>query len=379
MKIAFMIPTFYPVVGGAQTNCYSLAKELIKLGHKVSVFCYGDNDTMRVVDGIDVYNCKLKKSFSYYLKFYGTLDKILLQDFDVVHIHGFGFYQQDKIVKRISKEKPKTKIVCTPHGPFMALKYGLLGKTYKTLYTPFVKKMAGRCDRIIQVNPSQYIWMREEYDIHQKIIRLVPNGVDDNLFEFIQSKTVDIYRDKHNLKDKYVLTYIGRVQPYKGIETVIRVLHKLPDNVVFVVIGKDAGNMDELKQLAKKLGVEDKVIFTGYVEEEEKLCLLEISKIYVFPSEWEAFGIGTLEAMAKGNAIVSSRTEGGEYLVKRSNGNLFNYKDEKQLEFSIMNIINDEGQRMEMSINNIKKAKMFRWSKIVRELEEVYDNIENDA
>jgi glycosyltransferase involved in cell wall biosynthesis len=72
--------------------------------------------------------------------------------------------------------------------------------------------------------------------------------------------------------------------------------------------------------------VDKNVIFTGEIDEHEKYEILDISEIFVFPSAWEAFGIVLLEAMAYKNSIISTKTEGGNYLIKPGeNGYLYDF------------------------------------------------------
>lgn len=371
MKIAFIIPTFYPVIGGAQNNCYFLAKELIK-NHEVSVFCSDKTNKVENIDGIDVFRFKETFRYKYYFAFYPSLKRILKRKFDIIHIHGLGFIQQDMVIRKIKKHSSKTKLICTPHGPFMALSYGIIGRVYKKIYTPIIKRVIKKYDRVIQVNPFQYTWMKREYGIPRYKIKLLPNGISENLFKKVTLKEKKRITKKYNLKDKFIISYIGRIQKYKGLDQIIKVLPKLKDVVILIGVGKDVGDTNRLKELARKLNVNKRVLFTGFINEKEKLGLLELSKIFVFPSEWEAFGIGTLEAMAKGNAIISTRTEGGRYLIQEDNGDLFDYGNIKELETKLKSLILNEKRRKRIGVNNIKKAKMFKWSKIAKGLEEIY-------
>ena len=377
MRIAFMIPTFHPVVGGAQNNCYHLARELAKK-HDVSVYCSGNKDETETVENIKVFRCKVTASYSYYLTLYPSLKKILDQKFDIIHIHGFGFVQQDDVIKRIKRKYPNTKLVCTPHGPFMALKYNFFKTMLKKAYTKVVKKVVKEIDIIIKVNPYQDDWMMSEYDIPKSKIRLLPNGIPNETFERIDFATVDKVCKKYGLTNKFVLTYVGRIQKYKGLDQMIKLLPKMKKDVVFVIIGKDGGDQTRLQNLAKELKVEKRVIFTGFIEEEEKLSLLEKARIFIFPSEWEAFGIGTLEAMAKGAAIISTKTEGGKYLIGINNGRLFDYGDIDGLKKQLDKLIYNTKERIRIGAINIKKAKEFRWEEIVKELEQIYNKLHTE-
>jgi len=177
---------------------------------------------------------------------------------------------------------------------------------------------------------------------------------------------------KYNLKNKFVISYLGRIQKYKGLEQVIKIMPKLNKNVAFLCMGKDAGDLNRLKNLANKLNVNDRIIFTGEISDNEVLAGLNSSKIFILPSEWEAFGISILQAMAQGNAIISTNTEGGRFLVKKENGFLYNYGDLKDLENKIKVLIADKKPLIKISKINKEKAKQFLWNNISKDLEKVY-------
>jgi len=380
MRIGFLITYFYPQTGGAENNCYYLAKELAKK-HEVHVFCSGKEDSEEKISGIRVHRSKEIFRFRYYMGFYpGIIDKLLKYDLDVLHLHGFGFIQHDIAVKKIKQVKPNTKIVCTPHGPFMALdKYNPVASLLKKMYMPIIKKSLKQYDAIIEVNPYQDDWIVRDYGVAKNKIKFVPNGITNELFSKVNREEVKKVEKKYNLGGKFILSYLGRIQKYKGLDQVIRILpelKKINKDVLFIGIGKNADDLDRLNKLASELKVGDNVLFTGQVDEKEKLALLDLSEIFVFPSEWEAFGIGMLEAMARGNAAVSSKTEGGKYLIKDGvNGFLFDYKNEKELFDKLKKIVENTKLREKMQKENVNKSKEFLWSKIVDKLEAVYNKL----
>ena len=113
-------------------------------------------------------------------------------------------------------------------------------------------------------------------------------------------------------------------------------------------------------------------IFTGEVSYPEKLVGLDVSEIFVLPSEWEAFGIVILEAMARGNAVISTKTEGGEFLVRKENGFVYDFGDLKKLEENINILYKNKRLMDKMKKINVKKAREFLWENIAEELERIY-------
>jgi len=372
MKIGFLIEYFYPMKGGAENNCFYLAKELAKK-HEIHVFTSDRGDKKifnkeEVVDGVKIHRYKNWFRYKYYLTFTPGFLDVLNYNLDVLHVHSLGFLWHDVIVL-LKKSFSKTKIINTPHGPFMALRnYSFLEDIFRNAVV-FLELFFNRLyDAVIQVNPNQWKWM-VKYGIDKNKIKYTPNGISEDIFNKVRNKK---FIERYNLRNKFVISYLGRIQKYKGLEQVIRILPTLNRKIVFLAMGKDAGDRERLVELSKKLKVHDRVIFTGEVSDNEKLSGLDASEIFIMPSEWEAFGIVILEAMARGNAIISTKNEGAEFLVKKNNGLLYDFGNLKKLEENI-NILYKNRKLIDgMKKNNIKKAKEFLWKDIAKELERIY-------
>ena len=372
MKIGFLIEYFYPITGGAENNCFYLARELAK-NHEVHIFTSDRSDNQiskkeEIVDNIKIHRYKNWFRYKYYLSFTPGLLDVLNYDMDVLHVHSFGFLWHDQIVF-LKKLFSKTKIVNTPHGPFMALnKYGFFENVFRKIVI-FSELFYNRLyDIVIQVNPIQYKWMKK-YGISKNRVKYIPNGIPKEIFDKVDNKS---FVKKYNLENKFVISYLGRIQNYKGLDQIIKILPSLEKKIVFLIMGKDAGDKKRLINLSKKLNVSNRVIFTGEISYSEKLMGLDTSEVFILSSEWEAFGIVILEAMARGNVIISTKTEGGKFLVKRENGFTYDFGDLKQLKEYINILFEDKKLRKKVEKSNIKKAKNFLWENIANNLERVY-------
>ncbi len=366
---------FYPATGGMEELTFGIAKELAKKGHDVHVFTsdrkggkvFSKDET---VDGVHIHRSRSFFNYKYYLNFNpGIVFKHLKYKLDVLHVQSIGFMFQDLgvVFRRLFT---RTKLVNTPHGPFMALdKYPWWQTLLRWLYVTIEYPVNMLYHGSVQVNPSQYRWM-EKYGFCKQGIKFIPNSIPENIFD----KTSD--RKFSDLKGKLVIGYIGRVQKYKGMRQVVRVLPslvKVDPSIVFLVMGGEVdGEYEKLRSLAKKLKVEKHLIIAGRVSDSEKLAGLDATDIFVLPSEWEAFGIVLIEAMARGCALVSTRTEGGSFVVGAEEGFLFDYKNLDELEKVFLKLIKDEGLRERMKKHNSLKAKEYLVSNVVSEFEKFY-------
>ena len=242
---------------------------------------------------------------------------------------------------------------------------------------PFLKRINKLYDAVIEVNPSQKKWM-EEYGVNKEKVLLIPNGLSKETFKKFNISDKKRIIKGHGLENKFIISYLGRIQRYKGLDQVIKTLPNLKKankEILFLAMGRDVGDKKFLIGLAKSLGVSQNVKFTGEVNDKEKLILLDKSEIFVFPSEWEAFGIAMLEAMARKNAIISTKTEGGKFLMGKNNWFLYDFGNVKDLENKLSKIIKNKQLRKEMQLKNYHRSKKFLWVKILKDLEESYTRL----
>jgi len=157
----------------------------------------------------------------------------------------------------------------------------------------------------------------------------------------------------------------------KGLKKVILALPKLPAYIKIIAVG--SGDSTPYKQLASKLGVADRVIFTGFVPRiEDYYCA---GDIFVFPSLYEAFSLATLEAAASGLPIIATKINGTEELIKEGYNGFFVKRDPKDIAEKINILIKDENLRKQMSRNARKTAENYSWDKCAKRTAEVYEEL----
>ncbi|MBI5797500.1 glycosyltransferase family 4 protein [Candidatus Woesearchaeota archaeon] len=364
LKIGYVLSYFHPFKDGTENNCLYLATEMVKLGHEVHVFTSDRRDGEIIkekegmINGIHIHRSKTWFRYKYYVEVNPGIIWSILEhkDLDILHIHSFGFMMYDLALILKKALGDKTKIINTPHGPFMSLdSYPLWQKILKETYSTIEFPINFLYDAVIQVNTEQWKWIRKS-GVKRKNIHFVPDGIPEDRFRKIDNKK---FIKKHNLQGKFVLCNLGRVLKYKGQDDIVRALpdivKKYP-NVVFLSMGKDHGLLAECKHLAKELKVEDHVRFLGMVSEDEKLQGLDAADIFILSSEWEAFGIVTLEAMARKKAVICTDCEGSLYLVKPENGLLYHYNDIEGLKKALFKLIEDTKLRKSMEKENYKKS-----------------------
>ncbi len=381
MRIGFITSYFYPVRGGVEEITFNIARELVKNGHEAHIFCCNRAGNQKLkkyekISGIHIHRSPSLFRYKYYLDFNpGIIYNAMRYRLDVLHVQSLGFIMSD-INVLLKKIFTKTKLFNTPHGPFMALnRYPKWQEFLKKTYETFEYLINRLYHAGIEVNPYQWRWMVKKGFKRNRIF-FVPNSLPLSMLLDVDKEP---FLKKHNLQKKTILSYVGRIQKYKGLDQVLQALPEiLKENkdVVFAVAGKDAGDLERLQALAKKLNIEKSVLFLGEISDEEKLQLLDASEIFILPSEWEAFGIVILEAMARGNVIISTATEGGRFLVDENTGFLYDFGDLKALTQHLKTALNDKKRAGGIKLHNINKASDMTTDEIVQKLEALYQLVQ---
>ena len=149
-------------------------------------------------------------------------------------------------------------------------------------------------------------------------VRVVPNTFESGAFA--PGPRPDALLDRYGLHDRRVVLTFGRLaglERRKGFDVVLEALPALADAVpdVAYVIAGWGHDRDRLEAKARALGVADRVVFTGYVPEEEKPDLYRLADCFAMPSRGEGFGIVLLEAMASGVPVVASSADASHEAV----------------------------------------------------------------
>lgn len=165
------------------------------------------------------------------------------------------------------------------------------------------------CQLIIAATPREKDQLSRLYHASPEKIGIVPCGVNLRLFQPVDRNKARQYL---NLTTDRLLLFVGRIEPLKGIDSLLRSLAHLKDksNLKLIVIGGDEysrGEVEKLKDLSKELGLEDSVTFPGVVRQEELPYYYSAANACVIPSHYESFGLVALESLACGTPVISTR------------------------------------------------------------------------
>ncbi|MCA9385117.1 glycosyltransferase [Candidatus Dojkabacteria bacterium] len=369
--ITFLIPHFFPFKGGAENYTLDIAKNLAKEGKKVAILTSQYDSSLPLKErylGIDIFRSRLQIG-GYYTKTYlGLLLLIMKIKTRNIHAQGFGFIWQDicLICKRFFGTS-STYFINTPHGPFMARSdYSSFEFFIKSSITKLQRLYLNWLyDKVIMVNPHQHEWIHSDYKISRNKIKFLPIGVSPSTSNQIIPQT-----------DRIHISYLGRFHEYKGVMTLLKSIKNLTETTTrfhLTMMGMDAGAYDTMRRFIIESELEEFVTILKSPSNSKRDEVLSKSEIFVLPSDWEAYGIAIVEAMSHGNSIITTKTEGGLYLVKNKiNGLLVTYENSKELTLALVQLTQNDSLRHDMITTNRELAKSLTWKYVWKEYASLY-------
>lgn len=251
---------------------------------------------------------------------------------------------------------------------------------------PVETEIMGFADAIVAATPRDKEQMVRLYDADPDKISVIPCGVDLSLFHPIPCR--EAKGDLGVPPEACLVLFVGRVEPIKGIDTLIKalahIIHNEPERrgkVMLCVIGGDVSDtpdrwdaeLQRLNSLRQELGVGDMVIFAGAHDQQALPCYYSAADIVVVPSHYESFGMVALEAMACGTPVIASDVGGLSFIVKNDEtGLLVPYNDPAALAEKIHYLLSDPARRDLMGIAAEQAARRYSWQSITDEVVELY-------
>jgi len=217
------------------------------------------------------------------------------------------------------------------------------------------------------------------FNVPEDKIDVVYNGVDANKFDFDFSE-VERLRKRAELADpsEKIILYVGRFVREKGIQVLLNsanvVLAQRPD-AKFVIVG--GGVRDKFENYVRWAGLEDKVLFTGFMANRALHQIYRCADVAVFPSLYEPFGIVALEAMASGVPVVASDAGGlREVVVHDLTGTSSYANNAESLAWAILRVLNDPARAARLHENARERLQHeFDWSNLASQTIAVYNRV----
>lgn len=367
MKIGIVCPYNIFKGGGVQECVLALQSELISRGHTAKIITpwprgYSGEEPENVIFMGTSTDMKSPMHTTVQVSATGNGDRVKevleQEQFDVLNFH-------EPWVPMISRQI-LTKSNAVNVGTFHAkLPDTRVSKTIEKVITPYTKGIMKYIDHITAVSPAAAEYVKHLTD---KEIQYVANGIDLKKYKPIS--------DSKRAKEPTIF-YIGRLEKRKGVKHLLKAFAKLQANLpeARLIIGGDGPDREKLEEFAEDQHLKN-VEFLGYIEESEKLRLLQTSTVVCSPALYgESFGIVLLEAMACGTPIVAGDNPG--YMgVMQGTGqiSIVNPKHSDDFARRLHMLMTDQALRTTWQTWALEYVKQFDYPRIVDGYEAVYKN-----
>jgi len=376
MKIALIVFQFIKEKGGVESYVFNLSRQLLNHGHEVHIFAhrFGQNQDKRLifhhVSAITFWS-PLK-----YWTFAVNAPKIIKKTgikFDIIH----GFTQtlfQD--IYRVGGGCHWDYMMHT--YPLMHTAFGRIVMCLNPRHSSLLilEKIILKQKRYRQITCISEQCKREimrHYKLPANDIEVIYNGVDTDAFTpRARLQYRDTVRAKYRItSDEVLLLFVGSGFKRKGLKYAIDALPLIDRDkkVKLLVVGR--GRMRKYLKLAEEKGIADRVIFGGVCKHIQEIYAA--GDIFVFPSEYDAFGTACLEAMASGLPVVVSKTSGvSEIIMQGKEGFVINHPINAKEMVIYIDALLDKEKRNEMGSAARRKSEMYSFESNVEKTLQVY-------
>jgi glycosyltransferase involved in cell wall biosynthesis len=369
--------------GGVETNVHEVTRRLRAAGDDVEVFASDLFDEGRwerrsdyapSVDGVPVRRFPVFKRLVPGLTMpmmVGLMDALAASGADVIHAHShrYGHVLEAAAVA----ERRRIPLVVSLHyhpadrrePPW---KRGLL-----RVQDVGFGMTAYRVARRLVVQTAREGALAAEFSPARKL-RVIPPGIDLAAWSHPEGDRTDGL----DLPPEYFL-FVGRVAPNKGLPYLIDALASLDPHVArpLLIMGRDWGERPRLEEQVRARGLGDRVRFLDHIADDVQYRgIVRGARALVLPSEWEAFGLVLLEAMAAGTPVVASAVGGvPDVLDQGRSGRLVPYGDPVALASALRSVLEDGETTARLVRSGRERVRGFDWSETVARHRALYREV----
>lgn len=382
--VSYFAPAF--AFGGAVQAVYSVSKELARRGHNVTVFTTNaanqyeklavpplvDFEGIRVHYMRNISQIPIRLSNLFLTPELLSASRLKISEFDVIHLNEFTTFQN--AVVSYYALKHNVPYVLQVHGSLP--KIGRQGRKwlFDVLVGSRLLRNASKVIALSCIEAEQYV----NAGVPFEKVAVIPNGIDLPRNFILPSR--GSFKRKFGIPDsKKLLLYLGRIHRTKGLDLLLKSQMQLVRNLncdkcFLALAGPDDGYLNGVKSLTKSLGVQDSVLFVGFLNSNDKLAALFDAEVLISPS-FNGFPMTFLEACAVGTPIITT-TMSDKLEWIDDNAGLVTIPEETSLAEAIYSLILDDGTRKRFSENCRKMARSaFSISSVVSRLEAVYEEV----
>jgi glycosyltransferase involved in cell wall biosynthesis len=247
------------------------------------------------------------------------------------------------------------------------------------VYFGLVTRTLRRATAIVTVSECSRQDLIRTVGVPPERVFVVENAIPASLHRVTDRERLDAVRARYGLGERFIL-YLGANDLRKNLNRLIRAYAALPpalrDTHQLVVAGRqwphDHPLYPDPRLVVAELGLQDRVVFTGGVPEEEKAALLSAATVFAFPSLYEGFGLPVLEAMACGTPVLTANTSSLPEVAGDA-AMMVDPTSVTEISEGLAALLESPERRKTLAERGIERASRYRWSDVAERTIQVYE------
>ena len=380
MKIAMFTNNYKPYVGGVPISIEHLAEALRAQGHQVYIFAPSYKNQKEEEDVIRYPSFPLSMVGAPIPNVLTGLfeQKVRELQIDVIHVHHPALVGN---VALALQKKYGIPVVFTYHTRYEQYLHYVKPLEIFEHYTGAVERylrwFSGRCDLLLAPTPGIKKYL--ETIPMDTPVAVLPTGIPEKNFMPDEARAADIRRQNIGNAD-YLFCTVARLAKEKNLDFQLEGLANLKEHLGekgktfrYMMIG-DGPEREHIEKLAKNLGLEENVILTGNISNDEIAVYQKACDAFLFSSKSETQGIVLLEAMAVGNPVVAVEASGVSDVVENGKNGYLTKEDPKVWAERIFNMVLQPATFEQMRIQAKQTAEAYSEAEIARKAANDYFN-----
>lgn len=384
MKVVVGTDTYWPRVNGVTVSVNTLKNELEKLGHECYIFAprykdENDNDPHIIrVPALPVSTISKEDRLTNPLASSKVFKKLRKIKPDIIHVQ--TEFTMGMMIKKFAM-KNKIPLVITCHTFWEEYIHHYIPyfpeKMEKSLVRFLTRKFFEGAKFII-VPTTRMEEKLKEYNVKAQT-RVVPTGIPKEEFEGVDKKYEKensfLYEKYPFIKGKKILLYVGRVGEEKNLSFLLRSMKKLKEKLkdfVLLIVG-DGPKREEYEKMSVQLGIQENVVFTGYMDRKIIKKVYALADVFTFASKTETQGLVTVEAMICRTPVVAIGIMGTKDVMQGDNGGFMVNDDLEEFTERIYQLLTDEKLYAQKSEEAYRYAMNWTTDKQILKILDVYE------
>lgn len=374
MRVLNVIMSLDRVTGGGSVErTIQMSRSLVKAGQECTILTTDiglTSERVKELEGVNVVALATLSRRFYLPKFKYKDIEDLVKSADIIHLMTHWTFL-NALVCSIAQRHKKPYVVC-PAG--VLLIYGR-SRLIKTLYNWLIGRRLIRNAALHIAITADEIPQFESYGVPKDSIAIIPNGIDPEDFK---DQNIDEFRAKFNLGQAPFILFMGRLNPAKGPDLLLRAFCNARDDLApyhLVFAGPDQDMLAELRAIVANHRLGDRVHFLGYVGGVDKSRAYHAADLLVIPSRREAMSIVVLESGIAGTPVLMTDQCGFNEIAATGGGVVVEATVEC-IERGLVDLLKNRGS-LKLIGRNLKAfvSKHFLWDSIIHTYIQLYKGL----